>query len=236
MNRIVIKRDEEDYYVDEAFKVLRANLQFCGEDKKAIAVTSSLPGEGKSSVSLRLAISLAEIGKKVLYVDVDLRKSVLAKKIASTVPERGMSEYLSGQEKLQNVINSTNVENLHLIMPGSIPPNPTELLDKDKFTTMITAARAVYDYIIIDTPPLGSVIDSAIIARKCDGIIIVIESGAVSRRFVDDIKKQLDKSNCHILGAVLNKMNREQNGRYGKYYGRYGKYYGKYAEQYKGRH
>lgn len=236
MNIIEIIEDKPDYHVDEAIKVLRTNVQFCGTDKKIIAVTSSIPGEGKSSVSLRMAISLAETGKKVLFVDADLRKSILVKKVITSGKIKGLSQYLSGQERLQDVVNVTNINNLYLIMAGTVPPNPAELLGEKEFAEMIKILEKVYDYIIIDTPPIGSVIDSAIIAEKCDGAILIIESGTVSRRFVDANIKQLKRSNCPVLGAVLNKMDRNQNGRHGKYYGKYGKYYGKYADKYLGKY
>jgi capsular exopolysaccharide family len=235
MKRVTIVQDALDYHVDEAFRVLRTNLQFCGEDKRVIAVTSSIPGEGKSNTSLRLAISLAEVGKKVVLVDADLRKSVLNQRMTVGEEIKGLSHYLSKQETLPNIVNSTNIDNLNLIVAGLVPPNPAELLNEEPFTKMIKVLRKVYDYIIIDTPPLGSVIDSAIIAEKCDGVILVIESGAVSGRFVEENIKQLEKSGCPILGAVLNKMNREQRGRYGKYYGRYGNKYSRYGEEYIGK-
>ena len=235
MARVIIKKDADDYHVDEAFRVLRTNLQFCGNDKRVIAVTSSIPGEGKSNVSLRMAISLAECGKKVVLVDADLRKSVLDQKVKVDKREKGLSHYLLGKEELPNIVCDTNIENLHLIMIGLMPPNPAELLNEEPFAKMISILRKVYDYIVIDTPPLGSVIDSAIIAEKCDGVVLVIESGAISSRFAKENIKQLEKSGCPILGAVLNKMNRAQTGRYGKYYGRYGKKYSKYGNEYVGK-
>ena len=232
MVEVTIDRDIADYHVDEAIRVLRTNLQFCGEDKKVIAVTSSIPGEGKSNVSLRLAISLAEVGKKVILIDADLRKSVLAQKINGVVPSKGLSHYLSGQDGLTDIVNSTNIENLYLVVAGPVPPNPAELLNEEPFAKMLEVLRSVYDYVIIDTPPLGNVIDSAIIAEKCDGALLVIASGAVSGRFVKENIKQLKKSGCPILGAVLNKMDRNQRGRYGKYYGKYGNKYSKYGNEY----
>ena len=235
MTKVIIVRDVTDYHVDEAFRVLRTNLQFCGEDKKVIAITSSIPGEGKSSVSLRLAISLAEVGKKVIFIDADLRKSVLSQKVNCGERGIGLSHYLSGQKSLPRIVCETNIQNLYLIMAGQVPPNPAELLNEPSFSKMVEVLRQIYDYIIFDTPPLGSVIDSAIIAEKCDGAIVVIESGKVSGRFMEENITQLEKSGCPILGAVLNKMKRNQKGRYGKYYGRYGKKYSKYGDEYVGR-
>ena len=217
MNSVRVKRETVDYYVEEAFKSLRTNIQFCGEDKKAIAITSSIPGEGKSNTSLNLAISLSEAGKKVLFVDADLRKSVLAGKLNMSGRTKGLTHFLAKQATLQEVISSTDIPNLYLIIAGAVPPNPAELLGGKALSEMLGVARKVYDYIIIDTAPLGSVIDSAIIAERCDGAVLVVESGAVSYRLAQNMKKQLERTNCPLLGVVLNKVDYTQGGRYGKY-------------------
>lgn len=221
---------ESDFRLQEAYKSLRSNLQFCGPDFKVIAFTSCMPNEGKSSVSLQVAISLAELGKKVLLVDADLRKSVLMRKLKVTSKGvRGLSHYLSGQYPLDEVLNATNIENLSIIFAGPVPPNPAELLGSSLFQNLVTAFRSVYDYVIIDTPPLGSVIDSAVVAQNCDGAVMVIGANTISYRFAQEIRDQLEKSNCKILGVVLNKVNVKSRRYYGKYYG---KYYGGYGDYY----
>lgn len=227
MNQIALKLKPREYQVEESFKTLRANLQFCGEDKKVIALTSCTPNEGKSTVSLQLAQSLAESGKKTVLIDADMRKSVL---VGFTKPSqhglRGLAHYLSGQNTLQDVIYMTDIQDLYIVYSGPFPPNPAELLGGKQFKGMLQALRKVYDYVIIDTPPLGSVIDGAIVAGSCDGAILVIESGVISYRFAQNVKDQLERSNCPVLGAVLNKVDMQKSG-YGKYYG---KYYGNYGE------
>ncbi len=120
----------------------------------------------------------------------------------------------------------TDIQNLYIVYSGPFPPNPAELLGGKQFKGMLQALRKVYDYVIIDTPPLGSVIDGAIVAGSCDGPILVIESGVISYRFAQNVKDQLERSNCPVLGAVLNKVDMQKSG-YGKYYG---KYYGNYGE------
>ena len=231
MNQVTVKKEKNNYQIEEAYKSLRANLQFCGDDKKVIAITSCTPNEGKSSVSLQLAISLAESGKNVLFIDADLRKSVLlgrTKVGQQTV--KGLTHYLTGQSELQDVVYSTNIPKLYLIYSGPLPPNPAELLGGKNFRSFLKAVRKVYDYVIIDTPPLGNVIDSAVIAEECDGAILVIESGVISYRFAQEVKAQLEKSNCPILGVVLNKVDMQKQA-YGKYGKNYGKYYGDYARK-----
>ena len=218
MNQVVVKQEKSGYQIVEAYKSLRTNLQFCGEDKKVIAITSCTPNEGKSSVSMQLGISLAEIGKRVILIDADLRKSVLLGRTKTEKSVRGLAHFLSGQASLEDVICATNIKNFYMIYSGP-------------FRSLLNALRKVYDYVIVDTPPLGSVIDSAIVAEICDGSIMVIESGVISYRFAQEVKSQLEKSNCPLLGVVLNKvdMQKQAYGKYGKY-GQY-KYYGEYGQE-----
>ncbi len=223
---ILAKKIELDYRVNEAYKALRTNLQFCGDNIKVITFTSCTPDEGKSSVSFNIARSFAEIGKKVLLVDADLRKSVLAGRYKVGEISGGLSHYLSGQMELDSVIYETDIPNMDIIFSGTYCPNPAELLSHPRFQKMINLLRNEYAYIFIDTPPLGAVIDSAIVAKISDGAVLVIEANAISYRFAQNVKEQLDKSGCRILGAVLNKVSMEKNGYYGKYYG---KYYSNYS-------
>ena len=143
---------------------------------------------------------------------------------------KGLTHYLTGQSELKDVVYSTNIPKLYLIYSGPFPPNPAELLGGKNFRSFLKAVRKVYDYVIIDTPPLGNVIDSAVIAEECDGAILVIESGVISYRFAQEVKAQLEKSNCPILGVVLNKVDMQKQA-YGKYGKNYGKYYGDYARK-----
>lgn len=227
------KKKELDFKTNEAYKTLRTNIRFSGDDVKVIALTSSVPNEGKSAVSFNLANSLAEDDKKVLYIDADIRKSVTVVRYGVDIETKGLSHYLTGQSKLEEVIYETDVDNFSIIFTGQSAPNPPELLGNQRFKDLIAYAREHYDYVIIDCPPLGSVIDAAIVAKECDGAIIVIETDNASYKIVQRVKKQLEQSGCKILGAVLNKV--EMGGKgygYGKgYYGNYyGKYYGNYGE------
>lgn len=228
------KNKELGYKINEAYKSLRTNISFAGDDIQVIALTSSVPNEGKSAVSFNLAKSFAEDGKKVLYIDADIRKSVTIARYGVDIETKGLTHYLSGQSELADVTYDTNIKNFSIIFTGQVAPNPAELLGNKRFKKMIETQRENFDYVIIDCPPLGSVIDAAIVAKECDGAIIVIETDNVSYKMVQQIKKQLDQSGCRILGAVLNKveMGGKGYGYYGKgYYGRYyGRYYGNYGE------
>ena len=214
-----------DFKTKEAYKTLRTNVQFCGNDVKIISLTSCVPNEGKSMVSFNLAISMAETGKKVLFIDADLRKSVLIGRYKINKAIKGLTQYLSGVEQLDDVRYSTNVKNMDLILSGPVPPNPAELLNNEKFTELLKTARKEYDYVIIDTPPIGQVIDPAIVAQQTDGVIFLISQANISYKYAQKQIEQMRKSGCRILGAVLNKVDPEEKGGY------YGGYYGKYSKK-----
>ena len=218
MQEIELKEIKKDYRSNEAYKSLRTNIEFSGEDNKVLVFTSCTPNEGKSTVTLALAQSLAEAGKKVLFIDADLRKSVLAGQL------KGLSHFLSGQTELGEVMYRVKDTNMVMIFAGVVPPNPAELLGGKRFESLLTSARKAYDYVIIDAPPLGSVIDAAIIAKQSDASVLVISANTVSYKFAKVVKEQLEKSGCPILGVVLNKVDMAQNKYYGKYYGTYGDY------------
>lgn len=227
MQEIILKQDELDYKSKEAYKSLRTNVDFSGDDIKVVAVTSCTPNEGKSSVAYELANSYAQNGRRVLLIDADLRKSVLIRRHFKGKVRFGLVHYLVGKHPFEDVVCETSTKNLHIAFAGPVPPNPSELLGNKRFKAMIDGVRQCYDMVIIDTPPLGSVIDGAIIAKQCDGVIIVIANGEVSYRFAQKVKDQLDKAGCRILGCVLNKVNLSKGGKMGRYYG---SYYGTYGE------
>ena len=224
----VHENDKFSYYVKEAFKTLRTNFLFSGSDIKTVLITSCVKNEGKSTVSLELSKSLALSEKKVLLIDADLRKSVLSTKYTDNDGEvLGVSEYVSGQAKLDDVLYSTQLDNLHIIFAGAVPPNPVELLGSSRFEELLKTMRDKYDYIIIDAAPLGAVIDASVISTFCDGAAIVISSGEISYRFAKEVKQQLEKGNCKVLGAILNRVPTKSSSYYSRYYR---KYYGKYTK------
>lgn len=230
MQEIILRNIEQDYRSSEAYKTLRTNIEFAGSDKKVIMFTSCTPDEGKSTVSLSLALAFAETGKKVLFMDADMRGSVLVGRHNVRGEIKGLSHFLSGREELKNIIVKTQEDGLFMIFAGVVPPNPAELLGNRRMEALIEGARKVYDYVIIDAPPLGSVIDGAVIAKNYDASVLVFEVNLISRRLAKNVKEQLEKSGCPILGAVLNKVDMKQNKYYGKYYGDYYGQYGKHRD------
>ncbi len=229
MKKTFVHENEKfSYYVKEAFKTLRTNFLFSGSEIKSVLITSCVKNEGKSTVSLELAKSLSLSEKKVLLIDADLRKSVLSTRYTDNEGEvLGVSEYVSSQASLDDVLYATQYENLNIIFAGAVPPNPVELLGSSKFEALMKEMRERYDYIIVDAAPLGAVIDASVLSTFCDGAAIVISSGEIGYRFAKEVKTQLEKSNCKVLGAILNRVPTKSSSYYSRYYR---KYYGKYTK------
>jgi capsular exopolysaccharide synthesis family protein len=211
--------DDLNTPAEEAYRVLRTNIQFSALDTelKTVALTSTFAGEGKTTTSVNIAISIAKDGKKVLYVDADMRKAISARDTSHRVAS-GLSNYLSHMVEFDDVVKETNLQNLYMVSCGIRPPNPAELLGTQRFREFLKEAAERFDMVIVDTPPLGSVIDCAIIANNTDGVIIVIKRKTVDYHKILRVKQQLEKANARILGVVLNKIDKSDYKTYYKYY------------------
>ena len=234
------KLKEQKYAMKESLRALKTNIQFCGDDIQTIVVTSAMPNEGKSTVTMDLARSLTESGKRVLLIDTDMRKSVYVGRLRAVASDGGeiygLSHFLSGQKRLEDVLYGTEISGLFMIFAGPSVPNPTEILEKNYFIELLKFAKEHFNYVLLDCAPIGAAIDAAVIAKHCDGAILVISQGMASSRMIQNVKKQLEVSGVRILGAVLNKVkmkkNSYENGYYGSYYGGYyGNYDGKKEEK-----
>lgn len=221
---IVQKKLEFIKKTEEYYNALCTNIQLSGDKLKVISVTSVNPGEGKSTTSINIAWSFARAGYKTLLIDGDIRNSVMSGVFKSREKITGLTEFLSGTTDLSHGLCDTNIENLFVVQSGSVSPNPTALLQSKNFNDMIETLRKYFDYIIVDTAPIGIVIDAAIIVQKCDASILVAEAGVAKRREVQKAKSQLEHTGKPFLGVVLNKFDvqREKYGSYGDY-GNYGK-------------
>ena len=215
---------------EEHYNALRTNIQLSGDDLKVLSISSVKPGEGKSTTSTNISWAFARAGYKTLLVDADIRNSVMSGVFKSREKITGLTDFLAGTADLSNGLCDTNIENLFVIQAGPVSPNPTALLQSENFATMIDTLRKYFDYVIVDTAPIGMVIDATIITQKCDASILVTASGETKRRDVLKAKEQLEQTGTPFLGVVLNKFNIEV-GKYGAYggYGAYGSYgnYGK---------
>lgn len=210
-----------DSLYEESIKTLRTNLQFAGRGIRVILVSSCYPNEGKSDITFQLAREIGNMGKRVLFLDADIRKSTFISRYQIRQKKiHGLSHYLCGQADMNGIRYQTNYPNVDIIFAGPSVPNPSELLEDAAFDALVRSLKGEYDYILIDTPPLGSVSDALIVAKSCDGALLVVESKLVSYRMLQRVKRQLEQTGCRILGAVLNKVDFEGD----KYYNRYGYY------------
>ncbi|HGR6117258.1 TPA: polysaccharide biosynthesis tyrosine autokinase CpsD [Streptococcus pneumoniae] len=221
---IAQKKLESIKKAEEYYNALCTNIQLSGDKLKVISVTSVNPGEGKTTTSVNIARSFARTGYKTLLIDGDTRNSVISGVFKSREKITGLTEFLSGTADLSHGLCDTNIENLFVIQSGSVSPNPTALLQSKNFNDMIETLRKYFDYIIVDTAPIGIVIDAAIITQKCDASILVTAIGEVNKRDVQKAKQQLEQTEKLFLGVVLNKLDTSVD-KYGVYgsYGNYGK-------------
>lgn len=220
----------DDYVSREQMNSLCSNITFAGHNVKTITITSCVAGEGKSYLSMQIALNFAQRGKKVILIDADLRKSRMASDYAFRYDGGeivGLAHYLSGINTLNDVLYQTNIENLSLIPEGRDISNPIPLLSTSHFQDMIRQLEQLCDLIIIDTPPVGLVVDSAEIARCTNGVIFVVNYQKTHRRELREAKRVLENAGVPILGCVLNKV--EFKGITAKYY--YNHYY--YSHYYK---
>jgi non-specific protein-tyrosine kinase len=187
----------------EAFRTLRTNVQFSSLDRpaRAIAITSSAAGEGKSTTLANLAIAMAEAGQRVIAVDCDLRRPQLHSLFG--LPNREGLTTAILDEKGGLPLQQTGVPNLFLLSSGPLPPNPAELVGSQKLDVMLDQLREHADYVLFDTPPAAALSDAATLAARVDGVILVVGAGKTRRDLARRAKEQLDRVNARILGVVL---------------------------------
>lgn len=202
----------------EAYRTLRTNIQYSSFDKeiRSIVVTSSEPGEGKSTVTGNLALSFAQDEKSVILIDCDLRRPTVHKNFKLS-NEAGLSEVIVGKAKLEDAIQPYN-ENLHVITSGKIPPNPAEMLSSNVMTNLIKALKEKYDMVILDSAPLQAVTDAQILSTKVDGTVFVVRAERTKIDSVKESKSLLDQVGANIVGTVLHATTATK-GKYYYYYG-----------------
>ncbi|OCS88262.1 CpsD/CapB family tyrosine-protein kinase [Caryophanon latum] len=207
--------------VSEQFRTLRTNINFSNPDKvlKTILVTSSSPGEGKSTTSANVASVYAQEGKRVLLVDGDMRKPTVHHTFGLK-NTKGLSNVLTRQVSIEEAIQPSTLDNLSIMTSGPIPPNPAELLASKSMEQLIGELTAQYDFVIFDAPPILSVTDSQILSNRCDGTVLVVKAGEAEKAMVQKAKESLVASQANILGVVLNNfVLAKDNYYYYQYYG-----------------
>lgn len=235
MNKLTITRfPDASYAVQEAINTLCTNLSFSGSKVKKILITSSHASEGKSYLTMNIMRTMARLGKRVAFVDADLRRSHVAAGYGLRFDEpehdMGLAHYLAGMTDLDSIIYSTDIENAWMVPVGRAVSNPLPLLNTELFRQLLDHLAENLDYVLVDTPPVGVVIDAAEIARSCDGVLIAVEYDLVSGRELAEVKRQLEQTGCPLLGVVLNQVEMD-NYMSKKYYYRskyshYNDYYG----------
>lgn len=198
-----ILTDKTPFSVQEAYKQLRTNVLFSlpGSECKVIGVTSATPGDGKSTNAINLAISLAQIGKKVLLVDCDLRLPTISSKLR--IPGTpGLSDFVVGQARIEDVIWKVERFGFNVMPAGNIPPDATGLLEAKQIEPLFTAFRKIYDFVIVDLPPVNTVADAMILSKFIDGYLLVVRQKQTRHRAVTEMLKQLQIVDAKILGFV----------------------------------
>lgn len=220
-SRKVIVRDQPTSYVSEQFRTTRTNINFSlpAGDLNTLLFTSSVQAEGKSTISVNLAHLFSQNGKRVLLIDCDMRKPTLHYTMGNE-NKLGLSNYLTEQASLQEIVHSSDNPMLSYITSGPIPPNPAELLDSSLLDKLITHFRAEFDLIIFDAPPVLAVTDAQILANRCDGTILVVKSGNTQKESAKKAKELLESSQAKLLGVVLNQYQMDKDHYY--YYQYYG--------------
>jgi len=195
------------------------------EDSHIILVSSSGPGEGKTTTVANLAITYANLGKKTVLIDVDLRKPVV-NKIFDIKKSPGITEYLSSSADIEQIAHSTDIANLDVISSGVTPPNPSELLESDKMLELIKDLRKKYDLILFDSPPLIAVTDAFVLLKYVDQFLLVVRAGKTEKGALNRVCTAVNDSQYSITGVVLNAISQEFSYGAGYYYNYYQYYYG----------
>lgn len=230
-NRDLVVHTHPKSSVAECCRTIRTNLTFMAADHphRAIVVTSPNPREGKTTVTLSLAISLAQSGKRVIVVDTDLRRPRIHKALDRTNAS-GVTTVLVGAQSVRDAVQATGVPGLDLLASGPIPPNPSELLHTTQFGDLIRELTRLYDHVLFDSPPLTVVTDAAVLAPQVDGTVLVVHAQKTTRDALRSALRQLQDVSAHITGGVMNDVDlasKRYGYRYGPgtYYYNYGAYY-----------
>ena len=232
--------EDISFAASEAYKLLRTKLQYSFADEencRIIGVSSAMTGEGKSLTAVNLAYTLSQLDKRVLLIDCDMRRPSLAAKLPIS-RKPGLSGFLSGQSHMENLIQlcglQGNEKAFHVIAAGQNPPNPVELLSSVRMEKMLNKLRSVYDYVILDLPPIGEVSDALAVAKQTDGILLVARQHYCSRPALGEAVRQFEFVDARLLGVVYNCTTEEAGGYGNKYYNK--KYYKKYYQRAEGRY
>lgn len=216
----VLPLKENKRFFDEALRSIRTNLQFVLPREKqctTMLISSTAPGEGKTTVIAGLADMVAQSGKKVLIMDLDLRKPRLYQELKKS-NKAGMTHYLVGDMDFIDFIQPIN-DNLDFFAAGTVPPNPSELLMSEKFEDLIGELMKMYDYILFDTAPIGAVIDANMLLRYSDIVLLVVKANYAEKAYLENFNRLRVEKNIKSAGVILNQVKLQKNDDYGYGYG-----------------
>ena len=218
----IISYNDPKSVISEQYRAIRTNIEYSNVDQntKTILVTSSDKNEGKTTTVSNLAVSFANLNKKILLIDCDLRNPSIHKMFRLN-NIYGLTDILAKDRAADKCIQETELENLYVLTAGAIPPNPAEILSSEKMKNLIEDLKNIYDYIFIDTPPIGLVTDAGVLSSFTDGVVLVVKSESIEKKYLEETKKKLDAVDARILGAILNSYKSEQKDY--NYYSYYGK-------------
>jgi capsular exopolysaccharide synthesis family protein len=190
----------------EGYRSLRFNIEFSASDRevKTITITSANRGEGKTTIALNLAVAYAQIGKRVVLIDANLRTPSIHLAFGGD-NSRGLTNYLTKRSVASEIIKESYIENLSFIMSGPKPTNPSELLASEQMNLLLAELKMNYDMIIVDTPAVLSLTDAKIMATKCDGVLLVVQYGKVKQNVAKRVKEELLLAKANLMGVVMNK-------------------------------
>ena len=233
MNKLTIgKLSPLSYSCAEAINTLCTNLSFSGEHTRKIMITSCHASEGKSFISMNVMRTMAKYGKSVVLVDADLRRSMIKTHYQLHFEEGsqrlGLAHLLAGRASEQDVIYQTDIPGAYMVPVGREVSNPMPLLNSPRFGALLNNLAQAFDYVLVDVPPVGTVIDAA---ESCDGTLLIVNYNSVRRQELIDVCDQMHQTGCPILGAVLNMVEYDSYLSKKYYYKSYG-YYNKYGQRY----
>ena len=211
MKRIAIKNFPElDYLCNESMNTLCTNLVYCGDQNKVVLITSRYANEGKSYITLNMMRTFASLKKRVVLVDTDLRRSSIQRIVEFDYAEengKGLADYLAGLCSSSDIIYETNIENAYIVPVGRTVESSLPLLTSNYMERLLVQLRERFDIVLVDTSPVGMIVDGLEVARHCDGALLVVSYKRGKRKEIKSVVEAINNTGCKVLGTVLNNVN-----------------------------
>lgn len=224
-----------DYVTNEAMNTLATNLSYCGENIRVIEITSRYTHEGKSTVAMNLMRTMAGLQKTVVMIDADLRQSQIVHKFQvqfEHAKPNGLAQYLAGLCGVEDIIHETNIPGAYFVPVGRRVSSSLQLLASKRLQELLDYLASIFDVVLIDTPPAGTIVDAVEIAKYCDGALLVVSYGVGHKKEIAELSDTIAKTGCQVLGVALNHVDvKSISNRYHYYHNRYDSYYKSHEEK-----